>query len=910
MLMAAVLACGLALGLPRGAAWAAESEIPSESVPNTCELVSQEALTQDDGSGSEVLNEQLEGADSGTLPLQTDGETKPEAQDIQQVTQPEVQGATDDILAPDPVGIGTPSCDENPTVENGASDALASEVEDTADESGSSSIETPVAVGESTPEESAPSSLATPVAAADGGSSAEDGLPATPAKAVTLDEGKYVFQSEVTANRVIKAKKTKSGSGLVTATYKAGKAQQWTLVREGNSLWYRILSAENEKLALVVSTDKSGKRVVKLASAKATTKGSLLRMLWSFVDVGKGARQMVNASCPDLRLGVEKAGKKAGTKVAMLAAKAASAKSQRMKALNANPAVRAGSTIDDGSYVLRLSGSALVAEGDRKGITKKSAVARLAASSSGQNQRMYLERTKDGYYIAWVQGTGKVLSAASSSILSGSKVRQRAYSGGNRQKWALTTVRAKDGSVYYRLQNKATGLYLGAMSGKEGTSLAGKAAGETYSSFGLESTSLLDKGIYALAPQSSAKVSVQVRKQSTGTAGLVLWTSNDSLGQRFELVQSEGENLWRIRTGSSGGWLTWTGGDKVVQKGYGKTAASASNTWHAVWTKGGISLVNVACEQAGKPLALSTDQGKSTKGTALVLQPSKGVKSQHFMFEPTQLLSEGYYFLRNGGSKFLKVKDSSLKNGASMQVASKAGSASELFQVEYKGANVRIKNVYSGKYLQISENASGASVTQRKENSSKKQLWKCAIVDGGYVQIRSAANSSLVLDAAKSGSKAGAAVRVTAIGADNGQNWQPVTLSSAVNATKTAKQRAVVRSCKRTPSPGGGLCAAWVSSVIANAGIGSWNGDACDLYRRWCKSTDLTKLRPGMIVAVSTHGHTSAGKIWGHVGVYIGKGTIMDNIGFIRTMSVFDWIAWYGDRVQPKWGWLGGAKLR
>ena len=128
------------------------------------------------------------------------------------------------------------------------------------------------------------------------------------------------------------------------------------------------------------------------------------------------------------------------------------------------------------------------------------------------------------------------------------------------------------------------------------------------------------------------------------------------------------------------------------------------------------------------------------------------------------------------------------------------------------------------------------------------------------------------------------------------------------NAT-TGSQAAIVAACKSTPSPGGGLCAMWVSLVFSKAGYGYYGGDACDMYSSWCTSSNRNDLKVGMIVAVSTHSHTAAGRIYGHIGIYIGGGMIMDNIGYIRTSSVDSWISFYSTTVTPRWGWLGGRVL-
>ncbi len=111
-----------------------------------------------------------------------------------------------------------------------------------------------------------------------------------------------------------------------------------------------------------------------------------------------------------------------------------------------------------------------------------------------------------------------------------------------------------------------------------------------------------------------------------------------------------------------------------------------------------------------------------------------------------------------------------------------------------------------------------------------------------------------------------------------------------------------------TPATPAGWCAAWVENVVANAGLGDFMGNACDLYDWYCASGSLSDIRPGMIVAVSSHPHTEAGSIYGHVGIYVGNGSIRDSVyGYVREMRLSEWVAYYGASVQPRWGWLGGV---
>ncbi len=125
----------------------------------------------------------------------------------------------------------------------------------------------------------------------------------------------------------------------------------------------------------------------------------------------------------------------------------------------------------------------------------------------------------------------------------------------------------------------------------------------------------------------------------------------------------------------------------------------------------------------------------------------------------------------------------------------------------------------------------------------------------------------------------------------------------------SGSQAAVINACYTVPSPGGGLCAWWVEDVFEVAGIGSWGGNACDLYYNWCFSSNKAEIQPGMIIAVSTYPGGGLGSIYGHVGIYVGDGLIRENLGYINTNTLDNWIALYSGSVTVRWGWMGGVKL-
>lgn len=126
----------------------------------------------------------------------------------------------------------------------------------------------------------------------------------------------------------------------------------------------------------------------------------------------------------------------------------------------------------------------------------------------------------------------------------------------------------------------------------------------------------------------------------------------------------------------------------------------------------------------------------------------------------------------------------------------------------------------------------------------------------------------------------------------------------------TGSQSAVVDAAAWTPSTGVGYCAAWVSNVFANAGVGLIYGNACDMYWAYCYSSDLSEIQPGMIIAVPTEPYSYAAILYGHIGIYIGGGIVRHcSSGWVMSQSLDSWISEFGVTSTPRWGWLGGIVL-
>ena len=152
-------------------------------------------------------------------------------------------------------------------------------------------------------------------------------------------------------------------------------------------------------------------------------------------------------------------------------------------------------------------------------------------------------------------------------------------------------------------------------------------------------------------------------------------------------------------------------------------------------------------------------------------------------------------------------------------------------------------------------------------------------------------------------------VRITRKGAAApGSTISPMLLGEPL-ALANPMQKKIVDQSRQVPSPGPGLCSEWIAQVYERAGFRNVHTDACDYYWDFCKYTDYSQLKVGMVIAVPSHIHTYMGRIYGHVCIYIGNNQVMDNVGHIRTLDMGYWLDYYSTTYKPKWGWYDNVPL-
>ncbi|WP_158567150.1 NlpC/P60 family protein [Dorea sp. AM58-8] len=66
-------------------------------------------------------------------------------------------------------------------------------------------------------------------------------------------------------------------------------------------------------------------------------------------------------------------------------------------------------------------------------------------------------------------------------------------------------------------------------------------------------------------------------------------------------------------------------------------------------------------------------------------------------------------------------------------------------------------------------------------------------------------------------------------------------------------------------------------------------------YSQKRATTDLSQIKVGMLISAQYGSNTAAGNAYGHVGIYIGDGKVMDSIySGLRTISLSDWVSQNG----------------
>lgn len=127
---------------------------------------------------------------------------------------------------------------------------------------------------------------------------------------------------------------------------------------------------------------------------------------------------------------------------------------------------------------------------------------------------------------------------------------------------------------------------------------------------------------------------------------------------------------------------------------------------------------------------------------------------------------------------------------------------------------------------------------------------------------------------------------------------------AAGEGVMTDVSQRIIEAANNTPWPGAQLCAGWVDNVYENAGVGACRHySAYESYKHHCISNDMSAIPIGAAVYGTGSGRTGP---YGHIGIYIGDGKVIDSQdGGIIVSTMEDWLSWQVDVLDGKQGWLG-----
>ena len=88
-------------------------------------------------------------------------------------------------------------------------------------------------------------------------------------------------------------------------------------------------------------------------------------------------------------------------------------------------------------------------------------------------------------------------------------------------------------------------------------------------------------------------------------------------------------------------------------------------------------------------------------------------------------------------------------------------------------------------------------------------------------------------------------------------------------ADESVYSERIAAAAKTIPTTGVGYCASWISYVYQDAGLGFLELNANDMCYRYGKSTDISDIKEGMVIAVPRSPSSELGMQYGHAGIII-----------------------------------------
>lgn len=523
--------------------------------------------------------------------------------------------------------------------------------------------------------------------------------------------------------------------------------------REGE-YWKAVASTEEDAYYLV---NYNGNQSLAYSSAESGASVEVVSgtgSLWVFTVDDDGSLKVSPYGHKELALDVVGGKSSAGTKIHLY--KSNNTAAQRFTFTLCEiltEALKNGKTAVPGVVSIQCSSNSTKVLDIKGGSKDNAANVQVYGSNDSFAQKFEMHYRGNGLYYFISINSGKVLDVTGGSLASGANVQQYGFNGTMAQFWYL--VADGDG---YRIINAKSGnvLCIADSSAQNGTNVqVSTSNGGSTQRFVIKEVDILtDGGVYTIAPYCATANVLSVSDNSTSkNAAVVTAAANEEVA-----------SYWIAKLDSDGN-VTFTnllsGYKLTTEDPSAKSTAKVSDTgiaWKVVPNGDGTFTLVPSTNES---LAIDIASASTAAGAKVQTWTSNGTKAQRFVLARYSNVMNAVkngktadggvvsFAVSKNSSKVLDVAGGSMNEGANVQLYGSNKSLAQKYQLSYVGNGLyTIKNLKSGLYLSVKDNASSAGSNVQLE-SYRKVIGQCwyLVADGeGYV-IRNA-RSGLALDAA------------------------------------------------------------------------------------------------------------------------------------------------------------------
>lgn len=559
-----------------------------------------------------------------------------------------------------------------------------------------------------------------------------------------LPDGVYTIFSMVSDQYVLDVSGGSKNSGANVQIYTLNNtdAQKWRLAYKDG--FYTIQSVVSGKML-----DVSGASTRNGANVQQYNSNNTNAQKWTLKALGNGQFTVVSALNSSFVLDVSGARAANGTNVQGYTSNNTNAQKWYFAPLGTLTGER---VIEDGVYTISSAlGNSLVL--DVSG----------ASYNDGANTQTYTSNNTNAqrWAFTWDNATrtysirnaanAKALDVNGGSTKSGANVQQYTWNGTNAQRWVVE----KSGGSYV-LRNAITGMALDVAGAnkKAGTNVQvyvpnGTAAQKWNLA---KANGAVADGIYNIYSMLSPTAQVIEVANASAETGAKLQTNalSTAFNQKLRLTRVSGDE-YTMQAVHSGKYIANSNG-VIVQA---DKSGGADQRWTITFDVNGLKLTSVS--EKGKSIEVT---GNAKNGAQVVVAATASADKQRYRLQTVNLISNGYYLVRNLNSGLpLDVNGASYAT-ANVQQYTANDSPAQTFYIFASGDYYVIANAKSHKALDVAggSKAAGANVQQYKQNGTNAQLWS-ATIDSACHFVFKNKGSGMVLEVAGASKASGANVR-------------------------------------------------------------------------------------------------------------------------------------------------------